>query len=238
VGNFAVAVPDEPASYHVAELGYLYFELPADPEDALREWRELARLAADDFRQPNRLGAMIRARAFFGGRGMTARVRTANEEPASPDTYRAGSGVALVPSDTTAPAAVSLWQAPKPMSRVNYARVDRVVLEPTAAAPERMQVWGAFAMGGELSSYAPPERGYLYLTLPVDRPGTHAAWTQAADAGQILKFLIVEYHKLDAPARALILFAPAGIEKMFAEMSQDPERYVQIGAKYGVTFPE
>ena len=36
----------------------------------------------------------------------------------------------------------------------------------------------------------------------------------------------------------LILFAPAGIEKMFSQMAADPERYVEIGAEYGVRFPE
>ncbi len=38
--------------------------------------------------------------------------------------------------------------------------------------------------------------------------------------------------------RMLILFAPAGIEKMFSQMATDPERYVEIGAEYGVRFPE
>ena len=37
--------------------------------------------------------------------------------------------------------------------------------------------------------------------------------------------------------RMLILFAPAGIEKMFSEMAREPDRYVEIGGKYGVAFP-
>ena len=50
-----------------------------------------------------------------------------------------------------------------------YALVDRVVLEPNAEDPERIQVWGAFAFGeghrqfGEY--YHPPVRGYLYYSL-------------------------------------------------------------------------
>ena len=45
-------------------------------------------------------------------------------------------------------------------------------------------------------------------------------------------------NQTDVAARMLILFAPAGIEKMFEEMAKEPERYVEIGAEYGVTFPE
>lgn len=41
----------------------------------------------------------------------------------------------------------------------------------------------------------------------------------------------------DEPARVLIWFAPAGIEEMFSEMARDPERYQEIGAAYGVSFP-
>ena len=41
----------------------------------------------------------------------------------------------------------------------------------------------------------------------------------------------------DESARVLIWFAPAGIEEMFSKMAADPERYLQIGAEYGVTFP-
>ncbi len=37
--------------------------------------------------------------------------------------------------------------------------------------------------------------------------------------------------------RMLILFAPAGIEKMFSEMAREPDRYVEIGGNYGVEFP-
>jgi hypothetical protein len=52
-----------------------------------------------------------------------------------------------------------------------YAFVDKVVFEPSEAAPERIQVWGAFALAkkapGNLE-YSTPERGYVYFKL---RPG-------------------------------------------------------------------
>src|SRR3989442_1076197 len=51
-----------------------------------------------------------------------------------------------------------------------YARVDKVVLEPNDAAPERVQIWGAFAIASkeDRSTYQPAKRGYLYYSL---KPG-------------------------------------------------------------------
>jgi len=50
-----------------------------------------------------------------------------------------------------------------------YAFVDRVVFEPSAANPERIQVWGGFALAkGRGDEYSAAERGYLYFKL---RPG-------------------------------------------------------------------
>jgi len=48
--------------------------------------------------------------------------------------------------------------------------VEKVVFEPNEAAPERVQVWGAFAYvdrayGGEVG-VSEAKRGYLYFTLP------------------------------------------------------------------------
>src|SRR5262249_8645557 len=48
-----------------------------------------------------------------------------------------------------------------------YARIDKVVLEPNATAPERIQIWGAFALASkqDRNSYEPAQRGYLYYSL-------------------------------------------------------------------------
>jgi len=48
-----------------------------------------------------------------------------------------------------------------------YAVVERVVLEPNTGAPERIQVWGVFALAKPRSadSYSPPSRGYVYFSL-------------------------------------------------------------------------
>jgi hypothetical protein len=52
-----------------------------------------------------------------------------------------------------------------------YGIVERVVFEPNEQAPERIQVWGAFALvdGGTAAPVAnsTPTRGYLYFKLPV-----------------------------------------------------------------------
>jgi hypothetical protein len=49
-----------------------------------------------------------------------------------------------------------------------YAVVEKVVLEPNASAPDRVQVWGAFALsdGKRGSGYEAAQRGYLYYSCP------------------------------------------------------------------------
>jgi hypothetical protein len=49
-----------------------------------------------------------------------------------------------------------------------YAYVDRVVFEPSDAAPDRIQVWGGFALAKKTSNrleYHDPARGYMYFKL-------------------------------------------------------------------------
>ncbi len=50
-----------------------------------------------------------------------------------------------------------------------YAFVDKVVLEPNEGQPERIQIWGGFALAeGYGYTYAPAKRGYLYYSI---KPG-------------------------------------------------------------------
>lgn len=66
-----------------------------------------------------------------------------------------------------------------------YGIVERVVFEPSRTAPERIQVWGAFAhiedsrTGWQVS---PAERGYLYFKLPTAAPADIAAQADLAAA--------------------------------------------------------
>ncbi len=75
-----------------------------------------------------------------------------------------------------------------------YARVDKVVFEPNAEAPERIQIWGAFALAtkDDRNNYDPARRGYLYYSL---KPGREAVcrneWADikaVAGTGQIIAF--------------------------------------------------
>jgi len=51
-----------------------------------------------------------------------------------------------------------------------FALVDKVTFEPNPMAPERVQIWGAFALAGKEGGnfYHPVQRGYLYFSL---KPG-------------------------------------------------------------------
>lgn len=54
-----------------------------------------------------------------------------------------------------------------------YAVVEKVVLEPTDAAAQRVQIWGAFAVAeGRGSTYGGAQRGYLYYTCPSGQEST------------------------------------------------------------------
>src|SRR4029077_6768403 len=74
-----------------------------------------------------------------------------------------------------------------------YTRVDRVVLEPTPDAPDRVQVWGIFSMAkpGFRDDYLPPAGGYLYFKLADNPAAARREWAdlqRVAGTGQIVAF--------------------------------------------------
>ena len=71
--------------------------------------------------------------------------------------------VALV-AVAAASTAVTLW-ASDPVGV--YGIIEKVVFEPNDAAPQRIQVWGVFAVAkrSNPNDYEPAQRGYLYYTL-------------------------------------------------------------------------
>jgi hypothetical protein len=74
-----------------------------------------------------------------------------------------------------------------------YARVDKVVLEPNETAPERVQIWGAFALAVNPGDrYAPAEGGYLYFEINRDKPALcrneWADFKRLAGTGQVVAF--------------------------------------------------
>jgi hypothetical protein len=75
-----------------------------------------------------------------------------------------------------------------------YARIDKVVLEPNPTTPERIQIWGAFALANkeDRNSYDPIQRGYLYFSC---KPGKEEAcrkeWADlkaSAGTGKVIGF--------------------------------------------------
>jgi hypothetical protein len=80
-------------------------------------------------------------------------------------------------------------QASDPMAL--YARVDRVVIEPNAGAPQTIQIWGVFALArpGDRNDYLAPSRGYLYFSLKDNPRAALAEWADlkgVAGTGQIV----------------------------------------------------
>ena len=74
-----------------------------------------------------------------------------------------------------------------------YALVDKVVFEPNETNPERIQIWGAFAIAeGYGYTYKNAERGYLYYKVNSDKPtACRNEWTDlktVAGTGQIVAF--------------------------------------------------
>jgi hypothetical protein len=57
-----------------------------------------------------------------------------------------------------------------------YAVVEKVVFEPSESAPERVQVWGAFAISDQRNNddYQTPRKGYLYYSCPANQARTCA----------------------------------------------------------------
>jgi hypothetical protein len=74
-----------------------------------------------------------------------------------------------------------------------YAKVDKVILEPTADAPATIQIWGVFSIAqrGNPNDYQPAARGYLYYRLPSQADLARREWADVngvAGSGEIVAF--------------------------------------------------
>ena len=75
-----------------------------------------------------------------------------------------------------------------------YALIDKVVLEPNGTSPQRIQIWGVFALAkGERGDYYErAQRGYLYYTIdPTKEEVSRREWADlkaVAGTGQAIGF--------------------------------------------------
>lgn len=216
-GTFSVAAR-EPGAYHAPEGGYVYFELTTGFRGPVEEATELKRLADSGM-----TGSRVVA---FGVREGSVRVRTPFVPPFVPDRYYSGNGVTIMSALDHSPAVDMLGQLPKPRSRMNYALVDKVVMEPETGQAERIQIWGTFKVGRgpgvvPYGDYAKPERGYLYFTLPpTDRPAEDVRaewkdWASIAGTHRVVAFFIriargqdVRLRRPDEPPAAPDAYTP------------------------------
>jgi hypothetical protein len=85
------------------------------------------------------------------------------------------------------------WQARASDPVGIYAFVDKVVLEPSEGSPERIQVWGGFALAeGRGYEYARAQRGYMYFKAkPGEEEICRKEWNDLkslAGTGQVVGF--------------------------------------------------
>ena len=76
-----------------------------------------------------------------------------------------------------------------------YAIVTKVIFEPNDKAPERVQIWGVFALADTMrggNNYTKPQHGYLYYSLPKGKESTAlkewADFKAVAGTGQGIAF--------------------------------------------------
>lgn len=75
-----------------------------------------------------------------------------------------------------------------------YALVDKVILEPNQETPQRIRIWGTFAVAAQEKgdSYKPVEHGYMYFAIVRDQERQcRVEWAdlkKAAGTGQIIAF--------------------------------------------------
>jgi hypothetical protein len=97
-----------------------------------------------------------------------------------------------------AAAGVAIAAAPSSDPTGVYAIVDRVVLEPDTVNPQRIQVWGVFAVARpcmpsycDMNAYLPAERGYLYFVGDGTNLAVRAQWADlraVAGTGEPIAF--------------------------------------------------
>ena len=107
-----------------------------------------------------------------------------------------------------------------------YAIVEKVIFEPSEAAPQRVQIWGAFAFAdtSKGDSYTKPQVGYLYYSLPAGNEAVaRKEWADlksVAGTGQGVAF-----------GRR---YSAHGKVRPDSEKPASPESYLQDSSSFGV----
>lgn len=120
-----------------------------------------------------------------------------------------------------------------------YAIVDKVVLEPKGVHPERIQLWGVFAVAkGGGDTYGHAERGYLYCALkPGEEEIGRREWADLvslAGTGECIAF--GNRHaahpkvrkKSEAPAKPDVYPTGMGITKVHAAQYQPVRELIKL----------
>jgi hypothetical protein len=107
-----------------------------------------------------------------------------------------------------------------------YARIEKVVFEPSSGDPQRVQIWGAFALATQNNrdTYDKAERGYLYYSLAPGKETTcRREWADLkslAGTGDIVGFGLrhgprAKVHKAaDKPGDPEVYPVGSGLVKM------------------------
>jgi hypothetical protein len=123
-----------------------------------------------------------------------------------------------------------------------YAMVQKVVFEPSEAAPKTLQIWGVFVwVDGGLKSPGPinlPQRGYIYFKLPDGAAEAVAAkkqWTEIkaiAGSNQIIAFGDWRY---SGPFEDLYIPVTGGLEDVrVRKQAEAPAKPIAYPIKTGL----
>ena len=118
-----------------------------------------------------------------------------------------------------------------------YGRIDRVVFQPNADAPDTVQVFGVFsvAVPKDMNDYQPARRGYLLYKAPADKLTAQREWNdlkQVAGTNQIVAFglrwegLPTLRAEKDSPANPDPYTLNAGVVKVQGRTDYAPVRAI------------
>lgn len=127
-----------------------------------------------------------------------------------------------------------------------YAVIDKVVLEPSESAPERIQLWGDFAIARttDRNTYEPAARGYLYYAItPGKEDVCRKEWAdlkRLSGTGQVVGFGARNrlQTRLRAPDAKPADPDPYPVASGLVRMSDRPSNYEPIRELKAIARPQ